>query len=179
MLSQRGLVLWLYGLSGAGKSTLAIALESWLHGTGRFTQVLDGDDLRTGLNADLGFSDEDRQENIRRVAEVARLHARVGIITIVSCITPLRMLRDLAREIIGTGDFLEVFVRCSIETCERRDVKGLYARARQGRLPRFTGRDSAFEDPCGDSFRIETDRETPGESLERLQQVLMPRIEVP
>ncbi|MCH2332665.1 MAG: adenylyl-sulfate kinase, partial [Roseibacillus sp.] len=132
LLNHKGCVIWLYGLSGAGKSTLAAAIEKTLHQKGVFTQLLDGDNIRSGLNKNLGFSDEDRKENIRRIAEVAKLFAHCGIVTMTSFITPTRSLRSLAREIIGQEDFHEVFVPCSYATCEERDVKGLYAKARAG-----------------------------------------------
>ena len=124
LLNQRGLVVWLYGLSGSGKSTLANALERRLHGEGVFTQALDGDNIRTGLNSNLGFTDDDRRENIRRIAEVAKLYTSAGVVTIASFICPRIELRALARGIVGAADFLEVYVECSFETCEQRDVKG-------------------------------------------------------
>ncbi len=176
LLDQRGQVVWLYGLSGSGKSTLALGLESRLHRRGVLTQLLDGDDLRSGLNSDLGFGDADRQENIRRTAEVARLHARAGIVAIVSCITPRREMRRMARRIVGEDDFLEVHVRCSLETCRRRDVKGLYAKADRGELPRFTGRDSAFEPPEEGALGVDTDTDAPEASLDRLLEAVLPRI---
>lgn len=157
LLGQRGLVVWLYGLSGSGKSTLAVALERKLHDDRLLTQVLDGDNIRTGLNRNLGFSDEDREENIRRIAEVAKLFARAGVITINSFITPKRRYRELAREIIGPEDLFEVYVRCSFETCERRDVKGLYAKARAGKVAKFTGRDSEFEPPEQPDLVLDTE----------------------
>ena len=147
LLGQKGCVIWLYGLSGAGKSTLAIALEEKLHANGIMTQLLDGDNIRTGLNRNLGFTDADRKENIRRIAEVAKLFANAGIVTIASFITPKKELRTLAREVIGEPDFREVFVTCSLETCERRDVKGLYAKVKSGDIKNFTGKDSSFEPP--------------------------------
>ena len=124
-LGQRGQVLWLYGLSGSGKSTIAAALERQLHEAGRLTKVLDGDNVRTGLNKNLGFSDEDRSENIRRVAEVAKLFAETGLITIVSFITPKRDLRASARAVIGDDDLTLVYVKASFEVCQQRDPKGL------------------------------------------------------
>ncbi len=152
-LGQRGQVIWLYGLSGSGKSTLAIALERRLHAEGFATQLLDGDNIRTGLNRGLGFSDADRAENIRRIAEVAKLHAHAGLVTLCSFITPLRSLRTLARDIIGPADLLEVYVKASFATCAQRDPKGLYAKAAAGGVGQFTGKDSAFEEPqvpaCG------------------------------
>ena len=125
LLKQRGTVVWLYGLSGSGKSTLANALERRLHDEGIFTQLLDGDNIRSGLNSDLGFSDEDLRENIRRVAEVAKLFASASVVTIAAFICPRAELRVLARDIIGAKDFFEVYLECSFKTCEARDVKGL------------------------------------------------------
>jgi len=144
-MNQRGHVLWLYGLSGSGKSALANNVERALFKKGIKTQILDGDNIRSGLNKDLGFSDEDRLENIRRIAEVAKLFANSGILTLTAFITPKKELRELAKNIIGPSDFTEVYVQCSFETCEQRDVKGLYAKARTGGVAKFTGKDSAFE----------------------------------
>lgn len=146
-LGQRGRVIWLFGLSGSGKSTLAVALERALHDAGGLTAVLDGDNVRTGLNRDLGFSDEDRRENIRRVAEVARLFAEAGLVAIVSFITPRHELRQLARAIIGPADLSLVYVKASYEVCARRDPKGLYAKAAEGQVKQFTGKDSGFQEP--------------------------------
>ena len=147
-LKQRGHVFWVYGLSGSGKSTLAYALEKRLFAEGFFVQVLDGDNIRTGLNSNLGFSDEDRAENIRRIAEVAKLFAQSGIVTLVSFITPKIALREKAKAVIGEADFTEIYVEASFETCAERDVKGLYAKAKSGELKQFTGKDSAFEPPA-------------------------------
>ena len=160
-LGQHAKVIWLYGLSGSGKSTLAAALERDLAGAGFTTHLLDGDNLRTGLNSDLGFGDEDRAENIRRVAEVARLFVQAGIVVICSFITPMRSLRDLARRIVGSDDFLEVYVSASLETCARRDPKGLYAKAGRGEVRQFTGRDAPFEQPERADFVVDTERESP------------------
>ena len=179
LLNQRGLVVWLYGLSGSGKSTLATALERRLHEEGMFTQVLDGDNIRTGLNNNLGFSDEDRSENIRRIAEVAKLFAMAGVVTITSFICPRNELRALAREIIGQADFLEVYVECSFETCEQRDVKGLYAKAKAGQVQNFTGRDSSFEAPeprDAADLILNTDNQAEGESLDQLYHAVRPRV---
>ena len=134
LLDQHGLVVWLYGLSGSGKSTLAIALEKLLHGEGIYTQVLDGDNIRSGLNNNLGFSDVDRLENIRRISEVAKLFVQAGVVTIASFICPRNELRAIAKKIIGQDDFFEVYVECSFETCKQRDVKGLYAKQILDRL---------------------------------------------
>ena len=146
LLGQRGMVIWLCGLSGSGKSTIANAAERVLHQQGRTTAILDGDNIRSGLNANLGFTDEDRLENIRRIAEVAKLFAAQGLITFVSAITPRGELRDVARGILG-DDFFEVYVRASFEACAQRDVKGLYAKAARGEIQHFTGKDSSFEEP--------------------------------
>ena len=179
MLNQRGLVVWLYGLSGSGKSTLATALERRLHEEGVFTQVLDGDNIRTGLNNNLGFSDEDRLENIRRIAEVAKLFAQAGTVTITSFICPRNELRAMAREVVGLADFLEVYVECRFETCEQRDVKGLYAKAKAGQVKQFTGKDSTFEPPEPRSVAdliLNTENQTESESLEQLFQAVRPRV---
>ncbi|MFZ4766302.1 MAG: adenylyl-sulfate kinase [Roseimicrobium sp.] len=154
LLGQRGAVIWLYGLSGAGKSTLASALENALLSQGRLSLILDGDILRTGLNSNLGFSMEDRFENIRRAAETARLLASTGIIVIAALITPTRELRDLAHGIVGEDRFLEVYLQCSYSCCSTRDVKGLYRKARTGEVQRFTGNDSPFEAPDGDTAMV-------------------------
>lgn len=169
-LKQRARVIWLYGLSGSGKSTLGVALERRLFTEGFTTHLLDGDNVRTGLNRGLGFSQEDRAENIRRVAEVAKLFVQAGVITICSFVTPLRSLRASARGIIGTEDFFEVYVKASYETCARRDPKGLYAKAAAGGVPQFTGKDSAFEEPeAGEApLVIDTEVESVEASLERL-----------
>lgn len=158
-LAQRGLVVWLYGLSGSGKSTIAASLDHRLHAMGRLTAVLDGDNIRTGLNRNLGFSDEDRAENIRRIAEVAKLMAGTGLITLVSFITPKQALRDSAREIIGRADLLSVYVQASFETCAARDPKGLYAKVAAGQVKQFTGKDSGFEAPNADQVDLILDTE--------------------
>jgi len=179
-LQQRARVIWLYGLSGSGKSTLAIGLERRLHAEGFTTHLLDGDNVRTGLNRGLGFSDADRAENIRRVAEVAKLFAQAGVVTLCSFITPSRALRATAREIIGAEDFLEVYVKASFETCAQRDPKGLYAKASTGGVKQFTGRDSGFEPPAeGDAARvIDTEVEEVEVSLARLLSYVLPRIQI-
>ena len=155
LLRQKGVVLWLYGLSGSGKSTIANEVERVLHGEGRMTVILDGDNLRTGLNSNLGFSDEDRTENVRRVAEAAKLLAGQGIIVLVSVITPLRRHRAAAREIIGP-DFHEIYVKADFDTCAERDPKGLYAKAKEGKIGQFTGKDSGFEEPEDPALLLDT-----------------------
>lgn len=146
-LEQRGVVCWLYGLSGSGKSTLTLGLERQLFEEGRTVQVLDGDNIRSGLNRDLGFGDLARRENIRRVAEVAKLFAQSGIIVLASFITPRENFRELARSIIGEKDFFSVYVKASVATCTARDPKGLYQKAQAGEVKQFTGVEQAFEEP--------------------------------
>ncbi|MEJ6570045.1 MAG: adenylyl-sulfate kinase [Akkermansiaceae bacterium] len=160
LLGQSGAVLWMYGLSGSGKSTIAAALERKLHEQGRFVVILDGDNFRHGLNSDLGFSDDDRRENVRRVSEVAKMFAAQGVITIVSVITPKRDLRDQAREVIGDS-FHEIFIKASYETCAQRDPKGLYAKVAAGEIKQFTGKDSGFEEPENPDLTIDTEQASP------------------
>ncbi len=155
-LQQRGKVIWLTGLSGSGKSTIAQALERKLYNEGFFAQVLDGDNVRTGLNNNLGFSIEDRKENIRRIAELSKLYLNSGLITINSFISPTVEIRAFAKEIIGAADFIEIYVDASLEVCEARDVKGLYAKARKGEIKNFTGIDSPYEAPPQPALRIDT-----------------------
>jgi len=164
LLGQKGAVVWLYGMSGSGKSTIANAAEKVLHQQGRMTTILDGDNLRTGLNQHLGFSDDDRRENIRRVAHVAKILAQQGILTLVSVITPRQELRDLARDIIG-DDYYEVFVKASYDLCEKRDVKGLYAKAATGEIENYTGKDSQFEEPSKPDLIIETEGQEVADSV--------------
>lgn len=176
-LKQKSKVIWLCGISGSGKSTLAIALEKKLFDLGFFPYVLDGDNIRTGLNNNLGFSDEDRTENLRRIAEVARLFAQSGVIVITSFITPFEAQRRSAEKIIGDDDYIEVFVDCPYEVCEERDVKGLYAKAKAGTIKNFTGKGSNFEAPQTPDLHIKTHEESPEESLEKLVQFLLPVIQ--
>lgn len=156
LLGQKGAVLWLCGLSGSGKSTIAGALEHVLHDKGRYVIRLDGDNLRTGLNSNLGFSDDDRLENIRRTAEVAKVMAANGVIVLCSLITPRGAFRDLARGILGE-DFREIYVKADYATCESRDPKGLYAKAAAGEVARFTGKDSVFEEPQNPDLVLDTE----------------------
>ncbi len=168
LLGQRGRVIWLVGLSGSGKSALARAAEHTLHAQQKVTTLLDGDNLRTGINNNLGFSQEDRVENIRRAAEVAKLFAGAGVITLCSLITPTQALRELARLVIG-NDYFEVYVDCPLEVCEQRDVKGLYAKARRGEISDFTGVSAPFEPPMHPNLRLRTDQQ----SLEESHQLLV------
>ena len=175
LLHQHGMVVWLCGLSGSGKSTIAAALERVLHDQGHFAMVLDGDILRSGLNADLGFSDVDRLENIRRTAEVAKILASQGVVTIVSLITPRGELRDLARGTLGE-DYIEVYVKADYETCSKRDPKGLYAKADAGEIESFTGRDSVFEPPNAPNLVLDTEHSTVEDSTFELLEFIRPRL---
>ena len=177
LLGQRGAVIWMYGLSGSGKSTLANLLERRLHEQGKMVKVLDGDNVRSGLNSNLGFSDEDRLENIRRVAEVAKLFADSGIVTVTSFITPNNELRDIAREVIGDDDLLEVYVKASFETCAERDPKGLYAKVKAGEVKQFTGKDSAFEEPSRPDLIIDTETLSEDDALEQLFSAVLAMID--
>ena len=149
-------IIWFTGLSGAGKSTLAHAVEERLHEVGCRTFVLDGDNVRHGLCGDLGFSDQDRQENIRRVAEVAKLMLEAGTLTLTAFISPFRAERNLARKLVPHGDFIEIFCKCELATCEQRDVKGLYKKARQGDIKQFTGISSPYEHPENPELIVDT-----------------------
>ena len=177
LLNQRGKVVWLTGLSGAGKTTLAKHLERALFDKGFLTQVLDGDNIRTGINNNLGFSDTDRFENIRRIAEISKLFVNCGVITINCFISPTEDIREMARQIIGKDDFIEVYVNAPLKTCEERDVKGLYSRARRGEIKEFTGITSPFETPENIDIEIRTDLQSVEDSVEQLLQVILPRIQ--
>ncbi len=165
-LGQRSKVLWFTGLSGSGKSTIAQHLERRLFNAGYFAQVLDGDNIRSGVNNNLGFSLEDRKENIRRIAEVAKLYLNSGIITLASFISPTIAIRDFARSIIGENDFLEIYVNAPLELCESRDVKGLYAKARKGEIKGFTGIDSPYEPPVDPFLELKTGEMSVQEAVE-------------
>lgn len=177
LLQQRGKVLWMTGLSGSGKSTIAQGLESLLYQHGIVTQVLDGDNIRSGLNSNLGFSLEDRDENIRRIAEVSKLFAQAGIVCINSFVSPLRSIRQKAETIIGKEDFLEIYINAPLSTCEDRDVKGLYAKARAGRIKGFTGIDSPYEAPQNPALEIRTDELSVEEASQKLFDFILPLIQ--
>lgn len=179
LLGQRACCVWLTGLSGSGKSTLAIALERSLHAQGRLAMVLDGDNLRTGLNQGLGFSDSERTENVRRAAEVAKLFVRNGTIVICAFVSPTRAIRELARTIIGAEDMVEVFVDAPLAVCEQRDVKGLYAKARSGAVGTFTGVSAPFEPPPAPQVHLRTAEHGAETSLRELLSALAPRIVLP
>lgn len=176
LLGQRGCVVWMTGLSGSGKSTIAIGLERRLHEQGIFTQVLDGDNVRTGINNNLGFSEADRTENIRRIAEVAKLFVGNGTVTICCFVSPTIAIREQARAIIGAADFVEVFIDTPLEECERRDVKGLYAKARAGEVKDFTGISAPFEAPTHADIVIHTVGRNAAESANELLNHILPRI---
>jgi len=176
LLKQQGVVIWMTGLSGSGKSTIARALEQKLHQEGILTKLLDGDNLRTGLNKNLGFSEEDRLENIRRVAETAKLFLDNGVVTICSFVSPTMVLRNMAKEIIGEDDFLEVFVEASFDECTKRDVKGLYKKALKGEIKDFTGLDAPFDSPLQPFLTIDTEQLTIDESVDLLYQKVIKKI---
>lgn len=175
LLKQRGMMLWFTGLSGSGKSTVAIALERELHSRGLLCRILDGDNIRSGINNNLGFSAEDRVENIRRIAEVGRLFVDTGIITIAAFISPNNQLREMAAEIIGKDDFVEVFVSTPLEECEKRDVKGLYAKARRGEIKNFTGISAPFEAPEHPDITLDTSKLPVVESVKILLDYVLPK----
>ena len=168
LLGQRGMMLWFTGLSGSGKSTLAIALERELQARGKLCRILDGDNIRTGINANLGFSPADRKENIRRIAEVGKLFVDTGIITLAAFISPTAEMRRMAEQIIGAEDFKEIYVSTPLAECERRDVKGLYAKARRGEISDFTGVSAPFEAPLRPALTLDTSRLSVEECVGRL-----------
>ncbi len=175
-LKQKSRVIWMTGLSGSGKSTIAGLLERKLLEHGFFAQVLDGDNIRSGINNNLGFSLEDRKENIRRIAEIAKLYANSGIITICAFVSPTADIRAYAKQIIGTDDFIEVFVDAPLAICEERDVKGLYKKARNGEIKDFTGIDSPFESPISPDLILNTSETSVLASVDRAFYFLKPRI---
>ncbi len=176
LLKQKGIVIWMTGLSASGKTTLAIGLEKTLHQMGHLCYVLDGDNVRTGINNNLKFSEEDRKENIRRVAEVSKLFVQCGVITINSFVSPTNELRDMAKSIIGADDFKLVYVNTPIEVCEQRDSKGLYAKARRGEIKDFTGINAPFDTPISPDLEIKTDQHTFEENLKVLVDFVVPKI---
>jgi len=170
---HRGLVVWFTGLSGSGKSTIAVELEKRLIRDGKLCYRLDGDNIRHGLNSDLGFSDEDREENIRRVAEVAALFKDAGMITLVSFIAPSGKMRNFAREKAGDGQFIEVYVKASLETCIKRDPKGLYKKAQNDEIKDFTGISSAYEEPQNPELVIDSDKLSVEEAVKEVQLLIV------
>lgn len=168
LLKQRGMMVWFTGLSGSGKSTIALAVERELHRRGILCRILDGDNIRCGINAGLGFSAEDRKENIRRIAEVGKLFVETGIVTLAAFVSPTNEYRQMARNIIGSEDFIEIYVSTPLEVCERRDVKGLYARARRGEVKDFTGISAPFEIPEHPAMSVDTSRQPIEESVKQV-----------
>ena len=177
LLKQHSVIIWFTGLSGSGKSTIAIALERELHKRGLLCRILDGDNIRSGINNNLGFTEADRIENIRRIAEVSKLFVDTGIITIAAFISPSNDIREMAANIIGKDDFLEVYVSTPIEECERRDVKGLYAKARRGEIKNFTGISAPFEAPAHPALTLDTSALSLEESVNKLLELILPRIQ--
>ena len=179
LLNQKGKVIWLTGLSGSGKTTIAKGVEEVLHARGYICQVLDGDNIRSGINSNLGFSLEDRLENIRRIAEVSKLFINCGIITINSFISPTEKIRNLARDIIGAENFVTVYINAPVSVCEKRDTKGLYKKARAGEIKNFTGIDAAFEPPINPDVEVKTDEMDAGDSVKRILDHILPLISMP
>lgn len=176
LLNQKGIVIWMTGLSGSGKSTIAIGLERKLHEAGILTQVLDGDNVRTGINNNLGFSESDRIENIRRIAEVSKLFLNCGIVCINCFVSPTQAIRQQAKNIIGAADFVEVFINTPLEECERRDVKGLYKKARAGEIADFTGISSPFEAPENPDVMLLTEGKTVEQNVEELFHIIIAKV---
>ena len=176
LLGQRGIMIWFTGLSGSGKSTVAMGVERELHAQGILCRILDGDNVRAGINNNLGFSAEDRIENIRRIAEIGKLFVQTGVATLACFVSPTNDIRQMAREIVGEEDFLEVYISTPIEECERRDVKGLYARARKGEVKNFTGISAPFEAPVSPDIAIDTSKIPLEESVRTLTELIIKRV---
>lgn len=176
LLNQHSVVIWFTGLSGAGKTTVAQHLEHKLYDLGYLTQILDGDNIRSGINNNLTFTEADRLENIRRIAEVSKLLVNSGVITLNSFISPTEEIRQMAKDIIGEENFIEVFVNTPIEVCEERDIKGLYKKARAGKIKNFTGIDSPFDAPAHPDVELHTENHTIEESVQACLEAVLPRI---
>jgi adenylylsulfate kinase len=176
LLRQHAKVLWVYGLSGSGKTTVSIALEKALHDRGFLTQILDGDNVRKGINNNLGFSAADRSENLRRIGEVNKLFCHCGVITINCFISPLKANRETVKAIVGAENFIEIFVDTPLEECERRDVKGLYKKARAGEIKNFTGIDAPFEVPENPDIVVETMKKSPEQAVAEILEFILPRL---
>lgn len=172
LLGQKGMMIWFTGLSGSGKSTIALSLERELDKRGVLCRILDGDNIRSGINRNLGFSEEDRVENIRRIAEVGKLFVDTGIVTIAAFISPTNQLREMAAEIIGKDDFREIYVSTPLSVCEQRDVKGLYARARRGEIKDFTGVSAPFEAPEHPALSFDTSKLSLEEAVNQVLQLI-------
>jgi adenylylsulfate kinase len=176
VLNKKAVVIWLTGLSGSGKTTLAENIEQILFSKGYHTQHLDGDNIRHGLNNNLGFSEQDREENIRRIAEVSLLFIHSGIICINSFISPSHKMRQMARDIIGSENYIELYLNASLEVCEARDVKGMYKEAREGKIKNFTGIDSSYERPVHPDIELNTELLSITETVEKCMEFILPRI---
>ncbi len=176
LTKQKPILIWLSGLSGSGKSTIANELEKKLYENGFLSYLLDGDNIRIGLNKDLGFSDEDRKENIRRISEVSRLMLDAGLIVITAFISPFEEERELAKTLVNKENYFLVHVNCSVEKCEQRDVKGLYKKARAGEIKNFTGIDSPYEVPSDPNLIVDTEKETVSESVEKIFHAISEKI---
>lgn len=176
LLGQHSVMIWFTGLSGSGKSTIAIALERELHSRGIMCRILDGDNIRSGINNNLGFTAEDRMENIRRIAEISKLFVDTGIVTIAAFISPDEAMRELACDIIGRENFIEIYVNTPLEICEKRDVKGLYAKARKGDIKNFTGISAPFEAPAHPDLCLDTSVLSLKECVDRLLDLILKRI---
>jgi len=177
LLKQKAKVIWFTGLSGSGKTTIAIGLEEALNSKGILTQVLDGDNIRAGINNNLGFSNEDRKENIRRIAEVSKLFLNCGVVTINCFVSPTNEIRQQAKEIIGENDFLEVFINTPLEICEQRDVKGLYKKARAGEIKDFTGINAPFEVPTHPFLNVKTENKSIKQLVDEILEKVLPLIQ--
>lgn len=176
LLNQHSVVIWFTGLSGSGKTTIAQQLEKKLYHLGYLTQILDGDNIRRGINSNLSFTEADRLENIRRIAEVSKLLINSGVITLNSFISPTHKIRQVAKDIVGKENFIEVFMNTPLEVCEQRDVKGLYAKARKGEIKNFTGIDSPFDAPTNPDVELHTERDSIEESVEKCLAVVLPKV---
>lgn len=176
LLNQRGVMIWFTGLSGSGKSTLAIAMERELQKRGLLCRILDGDNIRSGINNNLGFSEAERMENIRRIAEIGKLFVDTGIITLAAFISPNNDMREMAANIIGKQDFMEIYISTPLEECERRDVKGLYAKARKGEIKNFTGISAPFEVPAHPALSLDTSKLSVEESVNKLLELILPKV---
>lgn len=173
LLKQRGMMVWFTGLSGSGKSTVALGVERELHARGLLCRILDGDNIRAGINNNLGFSQEDRVENIRRIAEVGKLFVETGVVTLACFVSPTEDIRQMAKSIVGENDFYEIYVSTPLAECERRDVKGLYARARQGQVKDFTGISAPFEAPRHPALSIDTSCQPLEKSVGQVVELIM------
>ena len=176
LLNQKGKVVWLTGLSGSGKTTIALQLEKELFKLGFLVKILDGDNIRAGINNNLSFSESDRAENIRRISEVSKLFLNCGVITINCFVSPTKKMRQNAKKIIGKENYYEIFINADLETCEKRDVKGLYKKARSGEIKNFTGIDTEYEKPNNPSLEIDTSQLSPDQSIEIILKNILPQI---